>query len=163
MIIEIFINILLFSFFCFGNGCLVFFVWWIIGQPSPVDRNTAQFVEGRVFSQFGRKMCDWYERYAAQEEIRLMKILESKTFESQDEKNLEYYHISRTKRRSNPAKAFGVCPVCMGTYIILLLNIMALILIGFIYGFILSLCISIPFMVYGWALSLTVLKFGFLS
>lgn len=162
MVFDILFFVILFVVYCFGNGCLIYFIWWIIGQPQPATQLNAQFVEGRVFSHIGRKLCDWYERFAQIDEQRIVAIVDQKTYDNQEERNIEYYNISRTHRKANPAKAFGVCPICMGTYLIIFLNIIALILIGFIFGYLASLCVSIPFMLYGWALSLTALKVTFL-
>lgn len=163
MLLDCFIFVLFFLILSMGNGCLIFFLWWIIGQPQTVMQTTAQFTDGRIFSSIGRRLCDWYEIFAQKEEDKILEILNSNNYDSQEEKNLEYYNLGRTMRKPNPAKAWGVCVICMGSYLSLIINIIALILIGYLFGPMTSLYIALPFLVYGWAFSLTSLKVIFLA
>ena len=140
--IEVLTNILIFGLLCCGNGCLIFFLWWIIGQPQPASEHSAQFVQGRIFSSIGRRLCDWYEKASAKEELRILGILEQRKYDNKEERAQAYYEIARNHRRPNPAKAFGVCPICMGTYIVTIINTIALGIIGYQYGYILALSIS---------------------
>lgn len=163
MIFDIFILVLLFGFVCIGNGCLIFFLWWIIGQPHPVDHSTATFTQGRVFSSIGRKLCDWYMAFGAKEEQRIMDMLAEQDHQTTEDRQIAYYDLSRTHRRANPAKAFGVCPVCMGTYVTLLVNGTLVILLGIVHSWMWAGIVAVPVIVYGWALSLAVLKNLFLT
>lgn len=163
MIFNTFLVLLVFGFICIGNGCLIFFLWWIIGQPSAVDRDTAQYVEGRILSSIGRNICDWYMQYAQREEQRILDMVIDGDHQTEQDRQDAYYELSRTKRKPNPAKAFGVCPVCMGTYITLIINITLVVLVGCCMSWTWAASLAVPVIVYGWALSLTALKTIFLT
>jgi hypothetical protein len=163
MVLNIFLSILLFLLLCAGNGCLIFFLWWIIGQPHPTDQQTAQFTQGRILSGVGRRLCDWYESFAQKEEERILDMLLEDNYDSEQQRNEAYYVLSRKHRRPNPAKAFGVCPVCMGTYVTVLVNGIVLGFIGCFISWPVMGILSIPVLAYGWAFSLTFLKKLFLT
>ena len=158
MVLNIFLSIFLFVVLCAGNGCLVFFLWWIIGQPHPVDHQTAQFTQGRIFSGIGRRLCDWFERFAQKEEERILDMLLTKNYDDEQQRSEEYYQLGRKHRRPNPAKAFGVCPICMGTYVSLIIDIIVLGFIAYYFSFLVMGILAVPVLAYGWAFSLTFLR-----
>lgn len=128
----------------------------------PINRDEAQYIEGRILSSIGRRLTDWYTRYAQQQEDAIIAKVAQGSYETEQQRSEAYYHLSR-KRSPNPAKAFGVCVICFGTYVTLLINIAIVILVGIFASWLWAAGLAVPIIVYGWAISLGFLKEIFLA
>lgn len=159
MIFELILWVLFFVASAFASASITYAVWWVTGEPQSLGDDKASYIEGRIFSHIGRKLADWFGNWEAKEAVRLKKIALDNWADSGKEKK-EYenilYKVKKEQKRANPSKAFGVCPVCMGTYISLFLSILVICILGYfisLWFFYLSPLIII----YHWAISLSIL------
>jgi len=159
MILELILWVMLLILSSFASASLTYSLWWVSGQPQSLGNGEGDYVKGRIFSQIGRRLVDWYARWEKKELLRLKQIaLNILVDDIGDDKAFAqvFAKVDREQRRANPSKAFGVCPVCLGTYISLLISI-PLIVIGGIYYSVWFIYLSPALVVYHWALSLSFL------
>ncbi len=159
MILELILWVMLLILSSFASASLTYSLWWVTGQPQSLGNGEGDYVRGRIFSQIGRRLVDWYGRWEKKELLRLKQIaLNILVDDLEDDKAFAkiFAKVDREQRRANPSKAFGVCPVCMGTYISLLISI-PIIVIGGIYYSIWFIYLSPALVVYHWAISLSFL------
>ena len=126
MILELILWVMLLILSSFASASLTYSLWWVTGQPQSLGNGEGDYVRGRIFSQIGRRLVDWYARWEKKELLRLKQIaLNTLTDNLDDDKAFAqvFAKVDREQRRANPSKAFGVCPVCLGTYISLLISI----------------------------------------
>lgn len=159
MILELILWVMLLILSSFASASLTYSLWWVTGQPQSLGNGEGDYVRGRIFSQIGRRLVDWYGRWEKKELLRLKQIaLNTLTDNLDDDKAFAqvFAKVEREQRRANPSKAFGVCPVCLGTYISLLISIPLIVICGIYYS-VWFIYISPALVVYHWALSLSFL------
>ncbi len=156
IVLEIILWVIFFVASAFASASITYAIWWVTGEPQSLGNGKAIYIPGRIFSHIGRKLVDWFERWEEKENTRLKKIaldILSDNGEEDKEYGQTFYKVNKEQKRANPSKAFGVCPVCMGTYISLLLSVFLICVLGFfisLWFFYLSPLI----VVYHWAISL---------
>lgn len=164
MIIELILWVLFFIFSSFSSASVTYAIWWVTGQPQSIGDGTASYVEGRIFSHVGRRLSDWFIDWEKKENVRLKNVAldslkngEWNDNEFADKFKKLLYKVKKEQRKANPAKAFGVCPVCLGTYVSLFLSITTIVFLS-VFASIWFTYLSPLVLVYHWAISLSFLQ-----